>query len=121
LRRGVAVDDHQRVVHFLLLVDGSRIVARAGQPFEVRDTTYTVRDIAADGAVRVVEADGDDVHTVPRVTEAERAEMGNVARDAVDPEMDVDEARFPVPPPPRRQAPPPSPDIRVPDRLFWED
>ena len=120
LRRGVAVDDHQRVVHFVLLVDGSRIVTRAGQPFEVRDATYIVRDIAADGAVRVVEADRDEAHTVPRATEAELAELGHRAHDMLDPDVGMEHWTPDMLPPmrPYRQETPPP---RVPDRRFRED
>jgi hypothetical protein len=59
LGRGKIIDDDQLIVHLVFLLDGTVIVTRVGEEFQVRDQTAVVKEIAADRkSVMIATPDG---------------------------------------------------------------
>jgi len=79
LEKGKVINDQERVVQFVFLIDGSKPEARVGQAFVLRGRSYRLADVTPDAAT-VVDAETGKSHLIGRPTAAEESTIGGRGR-----------------------------------------
>lgn len=75
LQRGKVIDDDQLIVHFVFLLDGSKLQCRAGETFSLRDQKARLVEIAADRKTVKIQHEGGREYVVSKATADESAAM----------------------------------------------